>query len=94
MIDRKLTISLGTDSATAGRFLDMVRAKEIDSIEVGKRADVVIVGMDDLCWHANLDPERVILTVDERKVTSDVITAGKAWIGRAGMSLEIPWPVI
>jgi 5-methylthioadenosine/S-adenosylhomocysteine deaminase len=157
MIDRKLTISLGTDSATAGRFLDMVRVmylaacahrdqfadatimgaykalematidgakaclwdQEIGSLEPGKRADVVIVGMDELCWHPNLDPvrsliyaadggdvetviidgrvvmkDRVILTVDESKVKSDVIRAGKAWIDRAGMSLNIPWPVV
>ncbi len=156
MIEMGLTVSLGTDSATAGRFLDMVRVmylgacahrdqfadatimgaykamematiqgaraclwdKEIGSLEAGKRADVIIVGMDKLHWHPNLDPvrslvyaadgndvqtvfidgrmvmhNRVILTVDEEKVTRDVIKAGKAWIGRAGMSLDIPWPV-
>jgi len=156
MIDEGLTISLGTDSATAGRFLDMVRVMylaacahrdqfadatimgaykamematrdgarallwedEIGSLESGKRADVIVVGMDRLHWHPNLDPvrsmvyaadgndvetviidgkvvmrDRVILTVDEEKVTRDVIRAGKAWIGRAGMSLDIPWPV-
>ena len=157
MIDQKLTISLGTDSATAGRFLDMVRVmylaacahrdqfadatimgsykalematiegaraclwdNEIGSLEVGKRADVVIVGMDKLRWHPNLDPvrsliyaadgddvetviidgrvvmkDRVILTVDEAKVKHDAIAAGKAWIGRAGVSLDMPWPVV
>jgi 5-methylthioadenosine/S-adenosylhomocysteine deaminase len=157
MIDRGLTISLGTDSATAGRFLDMVRVmylaacahrdqfadatimgaykalematidgakaclweKEIGSLEVGKKADVVVVGMDNLRWHPNLDPirsliyaadgddvdtviidgkvvmrNRTILTVDEEKVKRDVIRAGKAWIGRAGMSLDVPWPVV
>jgi cytosine/adenosine deaminase-related metal-dependent hydrolase len=156
MIDEGLTISLGTDSATAGRFLDMVRVMylaacahrdqfadatimgaykamematrdgarallwddEIGSLEAGKRADVIVVGMEGLHWHPNLDPvrsmvyaadgndvetviidgkvvmrNRVILTVDEEKVTRDVIRAGKAWIGRAGMSLDIPWPV-
>ena len=35
-----------------------------------------------------------LTVVDERKVTNDVIAAGKAWIGRAGMSLDTPWPVI
>jgi 5-methylthioadenosine/S-adenosylhomocysteine deaminase len=156
MIDLGLTISLGTDSATAGRFLDMVRVMylaacahrdqfadatimgaykaiematidgaraclwddQIGSLEAGKRADIVIVGMDALRWHPNLDPvrslvyaadgddvetviidgrvvmrDRVILTVDEEKVKRDVIRAGKAWIARADMRLEIPWPV-
>jgi len=156
MIDLGLTISLGTDSATAGRFLDMVRVMylaacahrdqfadatimgaykalematiegaraclwddQIGSLEAGKRADVVIIGMDELRWHPNLDPvrsliyaadgddvetviidgrvvmkDRVVLTVDEEKVTRDVIAAGKAWIGRAGMRLDLPWPV-
>lgn len=156
MIDLGLTISLGTDSATAGRFLDMVRVMylaacahrdqfadatimgaykalematidgaraclwddQIGSLAPGKRADIVIVGMTDLRWHPNLDPvrslvyaadgddvetvivdgkvvmrDRVILTVDEDKVTRDVIAAGKAWIARAGMSLDIPWPI-
>ncbi len=37
--------------------------------------------------------DRVILTVDEETVKRDVIRAGKAWIDRAGMSLEMPWPV-
>lgn len=156
MIEQGLTISLGTDSATAGRFLDMVRVMylaacahrdqfadatimgaykalematiqgaqaclwdhEIGSLEAGKRADVVIVDMGGLRWHPNLDPvrslvyvadgddvetviidgrivmqDRVILTVDEDKVKRDVIAAGKAWIGRAGMTLEMPWPI-
>jgi len=156
MIEMGLTISLGTDSATAGRFLDMVRVmylagcahrdqfadatimgaykavematidgakaalweREIGSLEAGKRADIVIVDMSDIRWHPNLDPirslvyaadgddvetviidgrivmkNRVILTVDEEKVTRDVIAAGKAWIGRAGMTLDMPWPV-
>lgn len=156
MIEMGLTISLGTDSATAGRYLDMVRVmylaacahrdqfadatimgaykalematiqgakallwdKEIGSLEAGKRADVIVVDMSGLRWHPNLDPvrsliyaadgddvqtvvidgrvvmkDRVVLTVDEEKVTRDVIAAGKAWIGRAGMSLDIPWPV-
>ncbi len=156
MIDRGLTISLGTDSATAGRFLDMIRVMylaacahrdqfadatimgaykalematidgaraclwddQIGSLQAGKRADLVVVDMSDLCWHPNLDPvrsmvyaadgthvqtvvidgkivmrDREILTVDEAKVTRDVIAAGKAWIGRAGMRLDIPWPV-
>jgi 5-methylthioadenosine/S-adenosylhomocysteine deaminase len=156
MIDLGLTISLGTDSATAGRFLDMVRVMylaacahrdqfadatimgaykalematidgaraclwddQIGSLEAGKRADIVIVGMDELRWHPNLDPvrslvyaadgddvetviidgravmrDRVILTVDEEKVKRDVIRAGKAWIERADMRLDIPWPV-
>lgn len=78
----------------------------------------VLVSMNDLHWHPNLDPvrsliyaangndvetviidgrvvmqDRVILTVDEEKVRRDVIRAGKAWIGRAGMTLEMPWPV-
>src|SRR5690606_34334662 len=35
---------------------------------------------------------RVILTVDEAKVTRDVIRAGRAWIERAGMKLDMPWP--
>ncbi len=157
MIEDGMTISLGTDSATAGRFLDMVRVMylaacahrdqfadatimgaykalematiqgaraclwdhEIGSLEPGKRADVVIVGMDGLRWHPNLDPvrslvyaadgddvetviidgrivmrNRVVLTVDEEKVTRDVIAAGKAWIGRSGMTLDMPWPVL
>ena len=157
MIDEKLTISLGTDSATAGRFLDMVRVMylaacahrdqfadatimgahkalematidgaraclwdgEIGSLEVGKRADVIVVGMHDLRWHPNLDPvrslvyaahgddvetviidgrivmkDRVVLTVDERSVTDGAIAAGKAWIARAGVSLDMPWPVL
>jgi 5-methylthioadenosine/S-adenosylhomocysteine deaminase len=156
MIDLGLTISLGTDSATAGRFLDMVRVMylaacahrdqfadatimgaykalematidgaraclwgdQIGSLEAGKRADIVIVGMDELRWHPNLDPvrslvyaadgddvetviidgrvvmrDRVILTVDEEKVKRDVIRAGKDWIARADMRLDIPWPV-
>ena len=156
MIEMGLTISLGTDSATAGRYLDMVRVmylaacahrdqfadatimgaykaiematiqgarallwdKEIGSLEQGKRADVIVVDMSGLRWHPNLDPvrslvyaadgddvetviidgrvvmqDRVVLTVDEDKVKRDVIAAGKAWISRAGMSLEIPWPV-
>jgi 5-methylthioadenosine/S-adenosylhomocysteine deaminase len=156
MIDLGLTISLGTDSATAGRFLDMVRVMylaacahrdqfadatimgaykamematidgaraclwddQIGSLETGKRADIVIVGMDELRWHPNLDPvrslvyaadgddvetviidgrivmrDRVILTVDEEKLKRDVIRAGKAWIERADMRLDIPWPV-
>ncbi len=157
MIDEGLTVSLGTDSATAGRFLDMVRVmylaacahrdqfadatimgaykalematidgarallweKEIGSLEPGKRADIVIVGMNGLHWHPNLDPvrsmiyagdgndvetviidgsvvmrNRVILTVDEDRVKRDVIRAGKAWIARSGMSLEMPWPIV
>jgi 5-methylthioadenosine/S-adenosylhomocysteine deaminase len=156
MIDRDLTISLGTDSATAGRYLDMVRVmyltacahrdqfadatimgaykalematiqgaraclweREIGSLEAGKRADVVVVDMSGLRWHPNLDPvrslvyaadgddvetviidgkvvmqDRVVLTVDEDKVTRDVIKAGRAWIERSGMTLEMPWPV-
>jgi cytosine/adenosine deaminase-related metal-dependent hydrolase len=156
MIDLGLTISLGTDSATAGRFLDMVRVMylaacahrdqfadatimgaykalematidgaraciwedQIGSLEAGKRADIVLVGMDELRWHPNLDPvrslvyaadgddvetviidgrivmrDRVVLTVDEEKVKRDVIRAGKAWIERADMSLDVPWPV-
>jgi 5-methylthioadenosine/S-adenosylhomocysteine deaminase len=156
MIDLGLTISLGTDSATAGRFLDMVRVMylaacahrdqfadatimgaykamematidgaraclwddQIGSLQAGKRADIVIVAMDELRWHPNLDPvrslvyaadgddvetvvidgrvvmrDRVILTVDEEKVKRDVIRAGKAWIERADMRLDIPWPV-
>ena len=156
MIDLGLTISLGTDSATAGRFLDMVRVMylaacahrdqfadatimgaykalematidgaraciwddQIGSLEAGKRADIVIVDMDELRWHPNLDPvrslvyaadgddvetviidgrivmrDRVVLTVDEEKVKRDVIRAGKAWIERADMRLDIPWPV-
>jgi len=156
MIDRNLTISLGTDSATAGRYLNMVRVmylaacahrdqfadatimgaykalematiqgaraclweREIGSLEAGKRADVVIVDMSGLRWHPNLDPvrslvyaadgddvetviidgrvvmrNRVILTVDEAKVTRDVIRAGRAWIERAGMKLDMPWPI-
>jgi 5-methylthioadenosine/S-adenosylhomocysteine deaminase len=156
MIDRNLTISLGTDSATAGRYLDMVRVmylaacahrdqfadatimgaykalematiqgaraclweREIGSLETGKRADVVVVDMSGLRWHPNLDPvrsfiyaadgddvetviidgkvvmqDRVILTVDEDKVTRDVIKAGRAWIERSGMTLDMPWPV-
>jgi 5-methylthioadenosine/S-adenosylhomocysteine deaminase len=91
---------------------------QIGSLEAGKRADIVIVGMDELRWHPNLDPvrslvyaadgddvetviidgrivmrDRVILTVDEEKLKRDVIRAGKAWIERADMRLDIPWPV-
>jgi 5-methylthioadenosine/S-adenosylhomocysteine deaminase len=156
MIELGLTISLGTDSATAGRYLDMVRImyltacahrdqfadatimgaykamematiqgarallwdKEIGSLETGKRADVIVIDMSGLRWHPNLDPvrslvyaadgddvetviidgrvvmkDRVVLTVDEERVKRDVIAAGKAWVNRAGMRLEIPWPV-
>ena len=156
MIEMGLTISLGTDSATAGRYLDMVRVmylaacahrdqfadatimgaykamematiqgarallwdKEIGSLEAGKRADVIVVDMSGLRWHPNLDPvrslvyaadgddvetviidgrvvmkDRVVLTVDEERVKREVIAAGKAWVGRADMRLEIPWPV-
>lgn len=156
MIELGMTVSLGTDSATAGRFLDMVRVMylaacahrdqfadatimgaykalematidgaraclwddAIGSLEAGKRADIVVVGMDELRWHPNLDPvrslvyaadgddvetviidgrivmrDRVILTVDEERLKRDVIRAGKAWIERAGMRLEMPWPV-
>ncbi len=156
MIEEGLCISLGTDSATAGRFLDMVRVMylaacahrdqfadatimgaykamematiqgaraclwddEIGSLEVGKRADLIVVGMEGLHWHPNLDPvrslvyaadgndvrtviidgrvvmkDRVLVTVDEEKIRRDVIAAGKAWSGRAGMKLEVPWPV-
>ena len=94
MIERGVNVALGTDSATAGRFLDMVRVMylaacahkdayhdeskigaykalematiegaraclwddEIGSLEVGKRADLVIVDMSDLHWHPNADP--------------------------------------
>jgi 5-methylthioadenosine/S-adenosylhomocysteine deaminase len=37
--------------------------------------------------------DRIVLTVDEAKVKRDVTAAGKAWISRSGMSLDMPWPV-
>jgi 5-methylthioadenosine/S-adenosylhomocysteine deaminase len=37
--------------------------------------------------------DRVILTVDEDKVVRDVTKAGRAWIERSGMSLDMPWPI-
>lgn len=94
MIESGITVALGTDSATAGRFLDMVRVMylaacahkdsyhdplkvgaykalematiegaraclwddEIGSLEVGKRADLVLVDMSGLHWQPNADP--------------------------------------
>jgi hypothetical protein len=38
--------------------------------------------------------DRVILTVDEDKVKRDVIRAGKSWLSRSGMAIDMPWPVL
>jgi cytosine/adenosine deaminase-related metal-dependent hydrolase len=94
MAEAGISIALGTDSATAGRFLDMVRVMylaacahkdayadplkmgarkalematiegaraclwedEIGSLEVGKKADIVVVDMGGLHWVPDLDP--------------------------------------
>jgi cytosine/adenosine deaminase-related metal-dependent hydrolase len=94
MIERGLTVGLGTDSATAGRFLDMVRVMylaacahkdayadarimgaykalematidgaravlwddQIGSLEVAKKADVVLVDMRGFQWQPMRDP--------------------------------------
>ena len=34
-----------------------------------------------------------VVYITEEKVKRDVIRAGKAWIERSGMRLEMPWPV-
>ena len=36
-------------------------ADQIGSLEAGKRADIVVVGMDELRWHPNLDPVRSLV---------------------------------
>lgn len=157
MVEAGITVALGTDSATAGRFLDMVRVMylascahkdayhdplkigaykalematiegaraclwddEIGSLEPGKRADVVLVDMTGLHWHPNPDPiatfvyaangndtdtvivdgrvlmkERVLTSVDEKRLTRDVAAAGKAWRERANMDSGARWKVL
>jgi cytosine/adenosine deaminase-related metal-dependent hydrolase len=37
--------------------------------------------------------KRQVLTVDEEAVKRDVVRAGKAWLGRAGLGVRTPWPV-
>ena len=91
---------------------------DIGSLEVGKKADIVLVdrfaiesthpGRDpihSLVYSANgssvdtviIDGRTVmrgreILTVDEEKITRDVVAAGKAWMARAGVGPTCPWP--
>ena len=115
MIDRGLTMSLGTDSATAGRFLDMVRVmylaacahrdefadatimgaykalematidgaraclwdNEIGSLEAGKRADLIVVSMEGLHWHPNLDPVRSLIYAGNGNDVETVVIDGR-----------------
>mgnify|MGYP000365220025 CR=1 FL=1 len=115
MAEAGITISLGTDSATAGRFLDMVRVMylaacahkdayadplkmgagkalematiegaraclwddEIGSLEVGKRADVVLVDMTGLHWAPTFDPVNTLVYAANGGDVETVIIDGK-----------------
>jgi len=115
MVERGITVSLGTDSATAGRYLDMVRVMylascahkdayhdplkigaykalematiygaraclwddEIGSLEVGKRADMVLVNMRALHWHPNPDPISTFVYAGNGADVDTVIVDGR-----------------
>ena len=118
MIERGVNVALGTDSATAGRFLDMVRVMylaacahkdayhdeskigaykalemttieaaraclwddEIGSLEVGKRADVVVVDMSQLHWHPNADPIANFIYAGSGADVESVFVDGRALV--------------
>ena len=157
MMRRGVTVSLGTDSATAGRFLDLVRCmylaacahkdayadpevmnahralemttidgaraclwdEEIGSLEAGKLADLILVDMSGIEWTPKWDPildliysasgasvdtviidgrlimrRRVLLTLDQQRTKSEVARAAKQIIGRAGIQMKSPWPIV
>jgi 5-methylthioadenosine/S-adenosylhomocysteine deaminase len=115
MIERGLTVGLGTDSATAGRFLDMVRVMylaacahkdvyadarvmgaykalematidgarvvlwedQIGSLEIGKRADVVLVDMRGFQWHPMRDPVANLIYSANGESVETVIIDGR-----------------
>jgi len=112
MVAKGITVSLGSDSATAGRFLDMVRVMylaacshkdayadpqvmdaykalematregarallwddQIGSIEVGKRADVILVDMKGQEWWPMRDPiTNLVYSADGSSVRTVII---------------------
>jgi len=115
MAEAGITISLGTDSATAGRFLDMVRVMylaacahkdayvdplkmgahkalematidgaraclwddQIGSIEVGKKADIVLVDMTGLHWAPTIDPVNTLVYAANGADVDTVIINGR-----------------
>lgn len=115
MSEAGISISLGTDSATAGRFLDMVRVMylaacahkdayadpmkmgaaralematidgaraclwddEIGSLEVGKKADLILVDMTGLHWTPMLDPVDTLVYAANGADVETVIIDGK-----------------
>jgi cytosine/adenosine deaminase-related metal-dependent hydrolase len=156
MVQAGITMSLGTDSATAGGHLDMIRVMyagacahkdaysdatvmgaykalematiegaraclwddEIGSLEPGKRADLVLVDRSGLHWHPARSPianlvysatgsdvhtviidgrvvmqDRVVLTVDLGHLKDELAAASRAWRGRSGVEVPVPWPI-
>lgn len=115
MIEAGITVGLGTDSATAGRFLDMVRVmylascahkdayadplkvgaykalemctidgaraclweNDIGSLEVGKKADLIVVNMTGLHWHPNVDPIANLVYAANGRDIDTVIVDGR-----------------
>lgn len=115
MAEAGIGISLGTDSATAGRFLDMVRVmylaacahkdaysdplkmgahkalematiegaraclwdNEIGSLEVGKKADLIVIDMGGLHWAPSLDPVNSLVYAANGSDVETVVINGK-----------------
>ena len=62
LIGVPLGIFMGAYKAMEMATIDGARAclwdDEIGSLEAGKRADIIVIGMNDIRWHPNLDPVR------------------------------------
>lgn len=115
LLDAGLTVALGTDSATAGGHLDMVRVMyaaacghkdayadgrimgahtalematlhgargalwdhELGSLEAGKLADLILVDMSGLEWHAGREPVRNLVYSATGQAVDTVIIDGR-----------------